>query len=166
MEEEKKFLEDITKEGYILTRVGVGRYYFKESDKRGLVYQADFKGINTRITEGEYLQMYEDSGWYLASNYGGWYYFYHEVTNNMDLSIFNDKESKAGVYRRLILFLALTGFPLYYQNLVVLPAVGSLYLESFYRVFRIIMLVIMGLHLAASLKILTMYLQLRKEIKE
>jgi len=166
MEEEKKFLEDMAKEGYILTRVGFGKYYFNETEKQDLIYQADFKGLNTRISEGEYLQMYEDSGWELASNFGGWYYFCRSANDAIDLSIFNDNESKAGVYKRLIIFLALTGFPLYYQNLVVLPTVGSLYLESFHGFFRIIMLVMMVLHLGVSIKILTMYLKFRNEIKE
>jgi hypothetical protein len=162
----KKFLEDMAAKGYILSKVGIGSYYFNETEKSNLIYQADFKGINMKITEEEYLQMYEDSGWKLATAFGGWYYFYHESDGNPDVSIFNDNESAAGVYKRLLIFLAITGFPLYYQNLIFFPALGALDVYTFHGFLRLFMFIIMIPHLLASIKIIGMYLKFKNEIKE
>lgn len=167
-EEEKKFLEQKAKEGLILTKVGLGVYYFEEGKVQKLTYQMDFRGLGQKISEEEYLQIYEDAGWKLVSKIGGWCYFYQEWKEDIDLSIFNDNDSKAGVYKRLLIFLFITGFPLYYQTIIMFPNMLESKLEfpKFYFFFRIIAFIITILHVLAVLKILRMYGKLKNNIRE
>ncbi len=88
LEEEKAFLEEKAREGLILKKVSLGSYVFEESEPRGLIYQMDFMGLDQKISEDEYLQLYEDAGWNLIGKLGGWYYFSQESSEDIDLLIF------------------------------------------------------------------------------
>jgi hypothetical protein len=167
-EQEKKFLEEKAKEGLMLSSVGLGAYYFEESEPTKTVYQMDFRGLGQKISEEEYLQIYEDAGWRLVSKFGGWYYFSQDWKEGIDLSIFNDNSSKAEVYKRILGFLFLTGFPLYYQVIIMFPNLPDSKFEfpGFYFYFRIIIVILVILHLFAVQKIFRMYLRFKKDIKE
>jgi len=99
----------------------------------------DFKGLDQKISEDEYIQLYEDAGWNLVGRLGGWYYFSQESSEDIDLLIFNDNASKALIYQRILAFLLLVGFPMYYQIIFVFPSLSStsLAFPSFYFFFRI-----------------------------
>ena len=148
MDAEKEFLEQMAADGYGLCAVRLGKYVFEKQTPQKLIYQMDFRGLGGKIPEEEYLQLYQDAGWTLAAHMGGWYYFCREYEEGADLSLFNDNESKSKLYRRLLLFLMITGFPLYYQTIVILPNVLQ---QGFYVPFRIIMAVMTVLHLLAVL---------------
>ena len=162
-DQEKAFLEEQSKEGYHLIKVAFGKYIFEKSESQKRIYQMDFKSFSDKLSEEEYLQLYEDAGWNYISSLGGWYYFYQDWKEGVDQSLFNDNESKSKVYRRLIGFLFLTGFPLYYQVIFILPAIED---SSFMNIFRIIMTMIAIVHLLAVLKLFSMYMNLKKSIRE
>jgi hypothetical protein len=168
LEEEKAFLEEKAREGLILEGVSLGGYTFKEGAPQDLIYQMDFKGLDRKISEDEYLQLYEDAGWKLAGRLGGWYYFSQKASDHADLLIFNDNASKASIYKRILAFLLLTGFPLYYQLIFVFPSLsnGKFAYPGFYFFFRIILLIIAVLHLSALVKIFSMYRKTMSDIKE
>lgn len=167
-EKEKLFLEEMALKGYRLVKVQLGKYTFVEDKPKRLIYQFDFRSLN-KMSEEEYLQIYEDAGWNFVFRFGGWYYFSREGNEEkIDLSIFSNNESKRAKYRRLILFLFLTGFPLYYQILIFYPNMAATKLEfpKFYFFFRIIVLIFTGLHMYAVVKIVNMYRKLKRDIKE
>jgi len=163
LEKEKEFLEEQSLDGYRLVQVELGRYTFEKMDPQKLIYQMDFRGFGGKVTEEEYLQIYEDAGWKLVSKTNGWYYFYQENKEEIDLTIFNDNDSKSKVYKRLIGFLLLTGFPLYYNMIFILPRLEHL---NYFFLIIVIMTVITILHLMAILKLLKMYKTLRSHIQE
>lgn len=167
-EKERAFLEDMAKQGYRLKNVRFGSYDFIESTSEERIYQFDFKGLD-KMPEEEYLQLYEDSGWDLDAKFGGWYYFSKAVTEDeIDLSIFNDTASKKAKYKRLLIYLMIVGFPLYYQVFFMIPymALDELTFPSFYFFFRIVIYIVAGLHIAAVLKIVSMYRKLDDHMKE
>jgi hypothetical protein len=168
LEEEKAFLEEKAKEGLILKSVYLGGYVFEESEPKDLIYQMDFKGFDQKMSEEEYLQLYEDAGWNLAGKLGSWYYFSQESSENGNLLIFNDNASKASVYKRILAFLLLTGFPLYYQMLFFFPNLASerLAFPSFYFFFRIVLFLFAVLHFSVLIKIISMYRKTISDIKE
>jgi hypothetical protein len=168
LEEEKLFLEEKAKEGLILKSVSLGSYTFEETQPRRLIFQMDFRGVDQKISEAEYIQLYEDAGWNFAARLAGWYYFYQEVRKELDLSIFNDNASKAAVYKRILAFLLITGFPLYFQVLFVFPNMSGSRMDfpNFYFFFRIFITLITTLHIAALIKIYTMYKKTSDSIRE
>ena len=168
LEDEKAFLEEKAREGLILKSVSLGSYTFEESKPKDLIYQMDFKGLDRKISEDEYIQLYEDAGWNLAGRLGGWYYFSQETSEDIDLLIFNDNASKALIYKRLLAFLLLVGFPMYYQIIVMFPNLSSDSFEfpNFYFFFRIFVWLIAILHLSALVKIFSMYRRTKSDIKE
>jgi len=168
LEEEKAFLEEEARKGLILKSVHLGSYVFEESEPKDLIYQMDFKGLDRKISEDEYIQLYEDSGWDLAARFGSWYYFSQESSESGNLRIFNDNASKASVYKRILAFLLLTGFPLYYQMLIFFPNLTNERFEfpNFYFFFRILVILFAILHLSALVKIFSMYKKTIGDIRE
>ena len=168
LEEEKAFLEERAREGLILRSVSLGSYTFEENEPQDLIYQMDFKGLDRKISEDEYLQLYQDAGWSLAGRLGSRYYFSRESSEAQDLDIFNDNASKAAVFKRILGFLLLTGFPLYYQIMFIFPNMSSERLEfpSFYFFFRILAILLAVLHLSALVKIFSLYRKTVSNIRE
>ncbi|MGD8358587.1 MAG: DUF2812 domain-containing protein [Lysobacterales bacterium] len=167
-DQEKAFLEKMALKGYRLVKVGFGQYTFEEDEPRHLVYQFDFKGLG-KMKEDEYVQLYEDAGWQFISRFGGWYYFAHEWSEEEpDLSLFNNNQSKRAKYRRLLVFLMIIGFPLYYQLIIMFPNMPQAKLEypGFYFFFRILALVLVVLHALAFLKVFAMYRKMKSLIRE
>ena len=168
-DKEKAFLEDVALKGYKLVRVGFGKYTFEDGNTKKLAYQFDFKGFS-KMKEKEYLQLYEDAGWNFTARFGNWYYFSREVNEGeqVDLSLFNNNESRGAKYRRLLAFLLIVGFPLYYQVIFTFPNMSGSKLEfpGFYFFLRIIVLIFTGLHAIAVLKIAIMYRKMKSSLSE
>jgi len=165
---EEAFLEDMAAKGYELIKVGLGKYTFEETQPKKVRYQLDFKGL-TKMTEREYLQIYEDAGWDNKHRLGGWYYFSMEYEGDRpDISIFNDNKSRLEKYRRIILFLLITGFPLYYNIIILFPTLDQteFVFPKFYFFFRIIATILVALHAAAMIKIAMVIIKERKNIRE
>ena len=162
-DKEKIFLQDMALEGYQLVKVGLFKYTFEKNPPQKLIYQMDFRVLGGNIKKEEYIQIFEDAGWHFVTSANGWYYFFQEWQEDVDLSIFSDNESKSKVLLRLIGFLLLTGFPLYYQAIFILP---QLKYSGVFILIKIIMGTITLVHFLAMLKILSMYKKIQKEIKE
>ncbi len=167
-DKEEIFLEDMAAKGFELQNIGYGKYTFKEGTPKKIKYQLDFKGL-TKMPEQEYLQIYEDAGWEYIHRLGSWYYFAKEYDEKTpDISIFNDNNSRLEKYRRLIMFLVITGLPLYFNFLIIFPSLEQteLIFPKFYFFFRIIAAVLMVLHAAAMLKLVLKIAKDKKNIRE
>jgi hypothetical protein len=163
---EQKFLEDMALKGYKLSSVGIGRYTFEEFPPCELMYQFDFKGLKQNDLD-EYLQIYEDDGWELVARLSSWYYFCKKKEDGAEISAFNDNASQKEKYKRLLIFLAITGFPVYYQGLIFFPSLlATGHIETFYQFFLFILYPIMILHFYAVIRILLRFRKLSTEIKE
>lgn len=166
-DKEQGFLEEMALKGYILTKVQFGKYFFQLDNPKKLTYQFDFRSFD-KMNEEDYLQIYEDAGWSFVCKFGGWYYFSREWTEEeIDLSIFSNNKSKITKYRRLIFFLLVTGFPLYYHTfyLFILPELKFEF-SGLYFVYRLIALVFSVLHAFALIKIWRLYRKKKYNIKE
>lgn len=165
MDKEQAWLEDMAKQGYVLKAIKPFRYYFEKGDPVDLVYQFDFQFMSKK-NEPEYLEIFKE--WTLASKLGGWYYFYKERIDDEKDSIFSDNDSKSGLFKRIIGFLALVAFPLYYQVLIVFPNMDpdKFSYPNFYFFLRIIVLVFLALHLLVCLRILNVIIAYKKRITE
>lgn len=162
--QEKAFLENMAKEGLKLVKLKLFKYYFETITPENRIYEADFRSFD-KITEEEYLQLYEDAGWEYNAKYGGWYYF-SKVEDGGVETLFNDQTSKQEKYKRLLLFLLLTGFPLYYQVLIFFPRMSASELAGFYAGFKIIVYLLLPLHAFALFKMATIYFKLTNKMKE
>ena len=166
LEKEKAYLEEMALKGYKLINVSFGGYEFEEIEPRKLIYQFDFRMLHKK-QEKEYLSFFDD--WEYISRFGGWYYFVIDGEDkDPDYSIFGDNKSKLGIYRRVLLILAVTGFPLYYQLFIFYPYLDTseTTFPKFYFFFRIVVLVVTFLHILVVLKILTVYKKLNDSIVE
>ena len=167
-DKEEIFLEKMAAKGYKLVNVGFGKYTFEESEPKKIKYQLDFKGL-TKMQEKEYLQIYEDAGWKNVNRLGSWYYFAQEYDEDTpDISIFNDNKSRLEKYRRIIIFLLITGFPLYYNVVILFPSLDQteFVFPRFYFFFRIIATLLVLLHALAIVRIAYKIIQDRKNIRE
>ncbi len=167
-DKEEKFLENMAAEGYKLINVQLGRYFFEKTEKSKFRYQLDFKSI-TGIKEDEYLQIYEDAGWEYVDRLGSWYYFRKEYDGESpDTSIFSDNKSRLDKYRRIIFILLLTGFPVYYQALILFPSLEATEFNfpGFYYFFRIIIIILIIIHAIALLLLIRKIIRERRNISE
>lgn len=167
-DKEEKFLEKMAEDGYKLIDVQLGKYIFEENEKSTVRYQLDFKGMGG-IKEEEYLQIFEDAGWEFVDRLGSWYYFrkaYNE--ESPDISIFNDNGSRLEKYRRIILLLIVTGFPIYFQVLIVFPNLDreKFGYPNFYFFFGIFVTVLVIIHVAALIRLLIKIVKDGKSIRE
>ncbi len=164
-DKEKIWLEDMAKLGYILKSLKLFKYEFDKCEPQDLVYQFDFQIIGKKAIP-EYLEMFQD--WILADSFGGWYYFYKKRENNEKDEIYNDNESKRQMFNRILGFLIATGFPVYYQMLIMFPNMDPSRFEfpSFYFFFRIIVIIILMIHLYAFMNVILIYRSFQKTVKE
>lgn len=163
LDKEKAFLEEKASQGLQLVKVGFFKYTFVESIKRDVVFQFDFRPLS-KIDEEEYLSLYQD--WEYVGRFGSWYYFRKEK-DNTSVSIFSNVESKKNMFLRLMGFLLLTGFPLYYQVLIMFPTmVQEGGISNFYLFFRPFVYIILILHTYALINLLIIYKKLSKELVE
>ena len=165
LKKEQAWLESLAKEGYILEDIKFNKYVFKEAKPIDLIYQFDFQVISKK-NESDYLDLFED--WTFVKRFGGWYYFYKERLPDEDIEIYSDNKSKADMFRRLILFLVAVGFPLYYQLLIMFPNMdeAKFAFPKFYFFLRMIVILFSGLHILASLKILSILYSYKKKINQ
>lgn len=165
MEKEKQWLEDHAKRGYVLKDIKAFKYTFEKQDPIELVYQFDFQ-VLSKEKEQEYLELLKD--WTLVKRYGGWYYFYKVNSDDSEPVLYSDNASKKALYVRLVGFLLLVGFPLYYQIFFMYPNMDENRFEypNFYFFMRIIVLLFLLLHTYAILRILNVYIKYKHRIKE
>lgn len=103
------------------------------------------------------------------ARFGGWYYFSKVKREGEEADLlFGDNHSKRQKVHRILAFLLLTGFPLYFQTLIVFPSINLVdsTLPRFYGFFHIVMIVLMLLHMAALFLIARMAWKLKHAISE
>jgi len=161
---EKAFLEENSREGYRLVKIGLFKYYFEPCPKEDRLYEADFRFLD-KMSEDEYIQLYADAGWSMDAKYGGWYFFSKLKTEDNN-SLFSDYHSLKDKYKRILLLLLLTGFPLYYQLIIFIPLMGELEVPSFYYGMRLILYILTPLHFFALVKMFTVYKSIINRLKE
>lgn len=163
MAKEKNYLEQKAREGLHLKKVTLGRYEFVQGEPEDVVYQFDFQ-MHNKQTEKEYLELFQD--WDLVLRYGGWYYFKKTRDGEND-QIFSDVDSIKKLYLRLIVFIALCGFPLYYQTLIMFPnLVENDSLSTFYLYFRPFVYGLTLIHAFALFRLIRVLISLNKEVIE
>ncbi len=163
MDKEKEYLENKAKEGLHLVKVSLGKYEFEYGEPKDVVYQFDFQMIHKK-NEDEYLELFQD--WEMVQRFGGWYYFRKDRDGKND-QIYSNIESIRGMHLRLLGFLALVGFPLYYQTIIMFPnLIDNSELSSFYTIFRPVVYILTAIHLFACIKILLVIVALNKHISE
>ncbi len=163
LEKEKAYLEQKSRDGFTLKKIGFGTYYFEKSDARDVVFQFDFRPLH-RKDEKEYLSLYEE--WEYVGRFSSWYYFRKERVEGEEHQIFSNVESKREMLRRLLGFLLLTGFPLYYQVIIFFPNMEVSSIRGFYQFFKPFVYVVLALHSYALLKLALLYNKLKKDITE
>lgn len=162
---EKEWLESMALQGYILDKVTFFKYVFREEESKDMVYQFDFQILNKK-SEPDYLELFKD--WTLVSKFGSWYYFSKIREGNNKDEIYSDENSKSEMFKRVLVFLLIVGFPLYYQSIIMFPNMESSRLEfpSFYYFFRIIVYIVLALHTYALINVFLIYRTYRKALKE
>ncbi len=164
MDKEKAWLEHQAQRGLTLVDTKLFRYKFKECEPQDLAYEFDFQIMSTK-DEPEYLEIMQD--WTLAARYGGWYYFYR-LNDGKNVELYNDNASRSSLFRRLLGFLLLTGFPLYYQLVILCPNLerSEFTLPSFYFFWRILVFLLCILHFYVLVRLFIVYKKFSQKLKE
>lgn len=100
---EERWLADMARQGYALSEITcLGRYTFQPSDGTGLVYRMDYRVFGRTDDYGEYLALFEDSGWrHLRGSKSSGVQYFVQSKEGAPEDIFSDKASRAGRYQRL-----------------------------------------------------------------
>ncbi len=130
-DKEEQWLRNMANQGWHLKKASLFNYTFEKGEPKDFVYQFDFR-MNSSKDEKEYLDLFKESGWTLINRLGGWYYFRKIYKEGEQNEIYSDKESLKQKYKKLLGFLLLTGFPLFFNFLTILRPYGQ---SSFYKYF-------------------------------
>ncbi len=99
--EEAAWLSFMHREGWKFVSTDGGKYRFEPCEGEDFIYQLDFK--KNGVAEDDYIQMFADYGWDYVFRFRKWFYFRKKrTTEEEDLSIFSDKESKIEFCKRVI----------------------------------------------------------------
>lgn len=161
---EKNFLEDMSRKGYRLVRIGIFKYYFEPCEPEERIYEADFRSFDN-FSEEEYLQLYFDAGWTLDAKLGGWYMF-SRLDDGEKGALYSDITSLKAKYQRLLIFLCISGLPLYYMGLLIIPSYGLSGVSGYVGLLKFIIYPIMFLHFYALIKIFTLFNKFSSKLKE
>lgn len=130
-DKEAQWLRDMANKGWHLKNASIFYYTFEKGDSEDFVYQFDFR-MNSSKEEKEYLDLFKASGWEFINRLGGWYYFRKLYKEGGQNEIYSDKESLKQKYKKLLGFLLLTGFPLFFNFFTILRPYGQ---SGFYKYF-------------------------------
>ena len=127
-EEEQTFLASHHADGWKLLLAKGKKYTFQKCDKEAFVYQIDFNPDERQ--KDEYVQLYTDFGWHFITEKEGRFYFCKSVMGDDENTIFNDRETKAIMCRKIIkrklmgfipisiISLLIIGLLIFFHNLV------------------------------------------------
>ncbi|MBI9012695.1 MAG: DUF2812 domain-containing protein [Clostridiales bacterium] len=161
---EKSFLEDMSRQGYRLVKIGVFQYYFEPCEPENRIYEADFRSFD-KLSEDEYLQLYLDAGWTLDAKIGGWYMF-SRLDDGEPAVLYNDMTSLKAKYQRLLILICISGWPLYYMGLFIIPSYGLIGVSGYVGLLKFIIYPFLFLHFIALVKIFTLYNKFSSKLKE
>jgi hypothetical protein len=106
-ESEEAWLREMSQHGWHLSKPDLfGSYTFTAGEPRDDIYRLDYRGM-FRKNPQDYFQLFQDAGWEYVGGSGGWQYFRRPAASSGTDVLFSDAESKAGEYRRLLIFLVI-----------------------------------------------------------
>lgn len=115
-EQEAAWLSFMQKEGWKFVSTDGWHYTFESCEKEEWIYQLDFK--EDGLGDEDYIQMFADYGWEYVCQLRQWFYFRKKrVSENEDLSIFSNRESKVDLCKRIINGQLIHLLPLYFLML-------------------------------------------------
>ena len=174
-EKEEKWLREMSKKGWHLSRVGFFNYKFKKGSPMDMVYKFDFKVLRKSEME-DYIMMFKDSGWEHIGNFGSWFYFRTAAEGNHSLELYSDNRSMIEKYRRLLLVLGIISFPVIsfglpnlYMRIIDMAADSVLnnpIVFNIYLPFVILLTIVEMVVIYAVIRILLIIRKLRKDIRQ
>jgi hypothetical protein len=113
----EQWLEAQEADGWNLESAGgIGVFFtFRQGEKRRMAYRVDYQTDRS----DDYVQLFEDSGWELAGQGSGWYYW-RQPYADVKPEIYTDMESLIGRNRRQMRILAIV-------LAIQIPAMNSIY---------------------------------------
>lgn len=113
-EKEEAWLEEQSRQGWHLVKASSGwKYVFEQGQPEERVYKIDFRFFKRQEEMGEYVTLFEDSGWHCVSPQKGSYnyYFYTTRKEGSQTDIFSDQASRAQRYLRYAQYSLLSFIP-------------------------------------------------------
>ena len=157
-EQEEAWLRSMSQKGWHLSSMGLPCIYrFRAGEPRDYVYRLDYQ-IHKKGDQQDYLQLFHDAGWEHLGQMTAWHYFRKEVEEGEALEIYTDVESKVAKYQRVLAYLAFF--------VVILIAVShSIWSDipySWWVIFRVIYLLVMGCLIFSIVRLVLKIRQLRR----
>jgi len=116
LENEEKWLAEMARQGWGLSRKTVFGYEFKQIRPQDVVIRIDYRSFNTPADFEDYRMLFKDSGWeHIAGTKSSGTQYFKKTDKEGEPRIFSDTASKAARYGRLSslwLSLALAYLPL------------------------------------------------------
>lgn len=172
---EEKWLEEMSKKGWHLERVGFFNYLFRKGPPAEYAYRFDFKILGKNDFE-DYKATFEDAGWEHVGNFSSWYYFRANISNNPDMELYSNNRSKIEKYKRLLIFLGIVcgpglmySLPILYMRVIDMGSDSILHnpvLFYFYIAIIAILIIVEFWAVYGIIRIAIMINRLRKDIRE
>lgn len=100
MDKEERWLNDMSREGYHLTKKGLF-YQFEEGKPSNHLIRMDYRKFKTKEHYVEYVQLFKDSGWRkIAGHKNSGEQYFEKIDSNATNEIFSDNSSRAMKYKR------------------------------------------------------------------
>ena len=121
-EKEEKWLEEQAVQGWHLESAAPFFYTFRKGSPDRVIYRLDYKHTLDK-DYAEYVQIFKDCQWELATRMSNWHYYRIRPENDQTPEIFNTSRAKAQKYRRLLrgllplLLLAFLNFRFIFEHL-------------------------------------------------
>lgn len=174
-EKEEKWLGEMSKKGWHLTRVGFFNYTFEKGHPHDYIYRFDFKVMGKDDLE-EYKALFDDAGWEYIGNFTSWFYFRADNSKNPDLELYSNNRSKMEKFKRLLIFLVIVtgpammyGLPNLYMRIIDMasdsvlnnPVIFNIYLAAVILLTLIEIWAVYGM-----IRIALIIRRLKKDIRE
>ena len=153
---QEAWLRQMSQQGWHLKSLEfISSYVFEEGEPTDYVYRLDY--FIDRKNQANYLQLFNDTGWDHLGEMGGWQYFRKEATTSKAPEIYNDNESKAKKYQRILMYLVIF-LPIYINSIVLINNRDS---DNF-QIITFLMFSLFVFYIYAMIRLLYRYRQLRK----
>ena len=159
-EQEEAWLRSMSQKGWHLSSIGLPCIYrFWAGEPRDYVYRLDYQTFPKKDKQ-EYQQLFHDAGWEYVGEMSGWQqYFRKEAREGEAPEIFTDVESKVAKYKKVLAFLAILTViwgVLFFHN------IWSDNPYSWWIIYRVISLLVMGGLLYSIIKLMLRIRKLRR----